>query len=343
MEAFLSELDLAVIVVSWNVRDLLARCLHSVQTSLTGSSLSWQIVVVDNASEDGSPAMVRHVFPEVALIELPENRGFAAANNAALRALVPSVPTAQGTRRPKRESPRYVLLLNSDTEVVGRAIPLLLAYLGSNADVGVVGPQLCFSDGSIQSSRRRFPTVGTLFWESTPLEQLWADNPWVRRYRVHDRPNDVEQESDWLVGACLLVRVEAISRAGLLDEGYFLYFEELEWCWRIRQAGWRVVYLPDARVIHHEGRSSEQVPLQRQLYFGRSKVRYTRQVFGPGWARLLRLFLLVMYAWKGVLEGAKYLLGHRRELRRERLRIYAAILRDRLSVAGSYESNTEGH
>lgn len=311
---------MAILIVNWNVRGLLARCLRSVQDALAGAGLSGRVLVVDNASSDGSPEMLRQQFPQVELLVLPENRGFAGGVNAGLAALSPSGEGVTG-------GPRCVLLLNPDVEVPGGAIPALLACLEAHPRVGVVGPRLRYPDGSVQSSRRRFPTEGTLYWESTPLEQLWPANPWVRRYRVLDYPVEVEQDVDWLVGACLLVRGEALAQTGPLDEGFFLYFEELEWCRRIKQAGWRVLYCPTAQVIHHEGRSSEQVPLQRQLYFQRSKLRYARQAFGPGAAGRLRLFLLAMYAWQWLLEGAKWLLGHRRALRAERMGMYGQILR----------------
>lgn len=334
--------DVAVVVVSWNVRDLLARCLDSVQASLADSGLSWQLVVVDNASTDGTRDVIRRDFGETALFVLPQNRGFAAANNVALGAMglggaLSPVPASAQSRAlgtgkcpVPLARPRFVLLLNPDTEVDGAAIPQLVSYLEAHADVGVVGPQLRFADGSVQGSRRRWPSLGTLFWESTPLEQCWPGNPWARRYHVRDRADDVEQEVDWLVGACLLVRTEAIEGAGPLDEGYFLYFEEMEWCRRLREAGWRVVYLPAARVLHHEGRSSEQVPLQRHLLFQRSKLRYARESFGPAVAGLLRWFLLAMYGWQFLLEAAKWLLGHKRALRRERIRVYGAVLRSGL-------------
>lgn len=307
--------ELTVVIVSWNVRELLARCLRSVQASLAARGVAGRVIVVDSASSDGSAEMVRRDFPEVTLLALEENRGFAAACNAALAT---------------REGAEVWALLNADVEVEEGAIPHLLEYLKARPEVGVVGPQLRLPDGAVQPSRRRFPTSGTLFWESTLLEEYFPDNPWVRRYRMQDRPDDVKQEVDWLVGACLLVRAEAIAQAGLLDEGYFLYFEELEWLQRIRRAGWRVVYLPSARVTHHGGRSTEQVPLGRHLHFQRSKVRYARATFGPAVASLLRLFLLATHAWKFLVEGAKFLLGHRRDMRRERMRVYAAVLRDRL-------------
>ncbi len=309
------QVDLAVLIVNWNVRDLLARCLCSLARSLAESDLSWQALVVDNASGDGSAEMLRGKFSHIRLLELPENRGFAGGVNAGLRAL-------------EAVNPRYLLLLNPDVEVVGPAIPHLVACLEAHPEVGVVGPQLRFPDGTPQSSRRRFPTFGTLFWESTPLELLWPGNPWARRYHLRDRPDDQEQEVDWLVGACLLARWEVFQQAGRWDEGFFLYFEETEWFRRVRRVGWRVHYLPAAQVVHHEGRSTAQVPLRRHLFFQKSKIRYTRQVWGPAAAGLLRLFLLTMAAWQWLLEGAKYLLGHKRPLRRERLHLYAAILRD---------------
>ncbi|MGB9723045.1 MAG: glycosyltransferase family 2 protein [Chloroflexia bacterium] len=312
--------ELTVVIVSWNVRELLARCLRSVQASLAAGGLAGRVIVVDSASTDGSAEMVRRDFPEVTLLALEENRGFAAACNAAL------TPTPL----PGGEGVRAFLLLNADVELEPEAIPRLASYLEAHPEVGVVGPQLRSPDGTVQSSRRRFPTVGTLFWESTLLEEVFPGNPWVRRYRMQDRPDDVEQEVDWLVGACLLVRDEAVSQAGPLDEGYFLYFEELEWLQRIRRAGWRVVYLPSVRAIHYGGRSTAQVPLERHLHFQRSKVRYARATFGPAVASLLRLFLLATHGWKFLVEGAKFLLGHRRDLRRERMRVYAAILRDGL-------------
>ena len=203
--------DLTVVVVSWNVRELLARCLESVRASLVSSGLSWQLAVVDNASTDGSPKVVHESFPEAALFVLPQNRGFAAANNAALRAMglagAPSPAPPSGQSRPPGAGkcpvplsrPRFVLLLNPDAEVEAGAIRNLLSYLENHPDTGVVGPQLRFPDGSVQSSRRRLPSLGTLFWESTPLEQLWPGNPWARRYHLRDRPDDVSHSLEMSV------------------------------------------------------------------------------------------------------------------------------------------------
>ncbi len=271
--------------------------------------------------------MVRREFPEVELLALAENRGFAAAVNAGLRALGVAAQVA-----PQPEE-GWVLLLNADTEPAGSALAEMLACGAAHPEAGVIGPRLISPDGTLQPSMRRFPTPATLFWESTVLEQYFPRNPWARRYRMEDRSADVLQEVDWLVGACLLVRKSAIAVAGPMDEGYFLYFEELEWCQRIRRAGWKVLYLPSACVIHHGGKSSEQVPLQQHLAFQRSKLRYARQTFGPRLATGLRLFLLAMYAWKWAVEACKLALGHRPGVRRERMAVYAALLRDGLKAS----------
>lgn len=317
---------LAVVIVSWNVRDLLRRCLRAVEESLAGSGISYEIVVVDNASHDSTPAMLRAEFPQVRLLEPGRNLGFVGGNNLALRAL--------GFER-GAPVPAYVLLLNPDTEPPGDALPVLVRYMQTHAAVVVVGPRLCYADGSTQSSRRRFPTRPTFFWESTLLERLWPANPWKRHYHCADTDETAEQGVDWLVGAALLVRSEAIVSAGLLDERFFMYSEELEWQRRLQEhrAGSRgapIVYLPTAIIIHHEGRSSEQVPAARHIHFQRSKLLLAQIWYGRKFAALLRGFLLLCYLWELLIESSKYLLRHRRDLRRQRMRVYAQVLADGL-------------
>jgi N-acetylglucosaminyl-diphospho-decaprenol L-rhamnosyltransferase len=300
--------DLSVIIVNWNVRDLLRRCLHSILANLPACQL--EIIVVDNGSTDGSPEMVRTEFPQVHLMANPDNRGFTAANNQGLA-------VARG---------RYVLLLNPDTEVVGDALETLVAFADAHPDVGVVGPQLLNPDGTVQSSRRRFPTLATALLESTWL-QPYAPRRLLARYYVLDRPDDEVQDVDWVTGAALMARREAVEQVGPLDEGFFMYSEELDWCRRFRAAGWRVVYLPTARVIHHEGKSSEQVLPARHIHFQTSKIRYFRKYHGPAAAEVLRLVLLSNYLWQIGVEGAKWLLGHKRPLRAERIAAYRQVVR----------------
>jgi N-acetylglucosaminyl-diphospho-decaprenol L-rhamnosyltransferase len=339
-------IDLSVIIVSWNVRDLLRRCLDSILDTRywildTGRSMagagvdhpassiqhpvssiehpasSLEIIVVDNASTDGSVEMVQAEFPGVRLITNAENRGFPAANNQ-------GIAVARG---------RYVLLLNPDTEVVGDALATMVAFADEHLDVGVVGPQLLDPDGFVQSSRRRFPTLATAFFESTWL-QPHAPRRLLDRYYVRDQPDDTVLDVDWVKGAALMARREAIERVGPMDERFFMYSEELEWCRRFRDAGWRVVYLPTAQVVHHEGKSSEQVLPARHIYFQTSKVRYFRQYHGRVAAGALRLFLLGSYVWQLGLEGAKWLVGHRRPLRAARVAAYWQVLRSGLRERG---------
>ena len=323
--------DLSIVIVSWNVRDLLRRCLLSVireqgavirdQGSGTrdqgsGTShrfLATEIIVVDNGSTDGSIEMMRGEFPAVHLIANASNPGFPAANNQGLA-------VARG---------RYVLLLNPDTEVVGEALATMLAFADSQPDVGVVGPQLLNPGGSVQSSRRRFPTLATAFFESTWL-QPYAPRRLLERYYVFDRPDDATQDVDWVKGAALLARREALERVGPMDEKFFMYSEELDWCRRFREAGWRVVYLPTAQVVHHEGKSSEQVVAARHIHFQTSKVRYFSKYHGAVAAEGLRLFLLGHYVWQLGLEGAKWLVGSKRPMRTERVAAYWQVLQSRL-------------
>ncbi|OGO40724.1 MAG: hypothetical protein A2Z04_00930 [Chloroflexi bacterium RBG_16_57_9] len=203
----------------------------------------------------------------------------------------------------------------------------MVKYLDGHPEVGVIGPQLLNPDGSVQSSRRRFPTLATAFLESTILQQWIPQNPILTRYYALDRPDDAIQTVDWVVGACLMARREAVEQVGWLDEGFFMYSEELDWCRRIRLAGWQVVYLPVAQVIHHEGKSSEQVIPARHIRFQRSKLRYFQKHHGPAATSVLRAFLLATYGYQLVEEAAKWLVGHKRPLRRERVSVYWQVLR----------------
>jgi N-acetylglucosaminyl-diphospho-decaprenol L-rhamnosyltransferase len=310
--------DLSIVVLSWNVCDLLRQCLKSVARDRPLSAdhppLTTEFIVVDNASSDGSVEMVRAEFPHVRLIANQANRGYTGGNNDGIAAA----------------SGRYVMILNPDTEVLDDALAAMVAYADAHLDVGIVGPQLLNPDGSVQSSRRRFPTLMTGLFESTWLEPLAPRNI-LRRYYVLDQPDDAIQEVDWLFGACFLVRREVIQQVGMLDEGFFMYSEEMDWCRRIRQAGWKVVYLPTAQVFHYGGKSSDQVAAQRHIYFQTSKVRYFRKHHGALAAGVLRVALLAMYAWQLALEAAKGALGHKRTLRRERVRAYWQVLRSGLT------------
>jgi Predicted glycosyltransferases len=336
--------ELSIIIVSWNVADLLRDCIESIHRSLASSGIEYDIHVVDSASSDGTPAMLRQSFPEVVLYESPTNIGFAGGNNLALCAL----GFGQGPN--SKPAVPFVMLLNPDTRVESDAIPQLLNYLKAHPELVAVGPQLRYGDGTLQSSRRRFPTSASFFWESTPLERLWPDNPWKRHYHYAERSPDQEQRVGWLVGAALLVRSSAIVRAGLLDEGFFMYSEELEWQYRLQLTNTptteltnfeQIGYLPSAVITHYEGRSSEQILARRHINFQLSKIRLARLLKGPFVSACLRRFLIACYLWELAVETAKLLIGHRRDLRRQRVAIYSEVLRS-LNDERNFEEKASG-
>ena len=303
-------MDLSVIIVNWNVKELLRNCLHSLLEA--GSGLALEIIVVDSASTDGSVQMVRQEFPQVKLSASSDNLGYSRGNNTGCR-------IAQG---------RYFLLLNPDTVVQPDALQRLVGYMESHPAVGALGPQLLWPDGSVQSSRRRLPTLGTLFWESTLLGQWFPHNRHIQYYHILDHSDQETQTVEWVVGAALFIRRETWEQVGPLDEAFFMYFEETDWLRRCAEAGWQIVYLPEARIIHYEGKSSEQGLGARAVRFQRSKLYYTRKYFGPGWSGLLRTFLWLTFAFQWAEETAKWLIGHRRPLRRQRMGAYRQVLRE---------------
>ncbi len=311
----MSKYQLSIVVVSWNVRDVLRDCLRSIEQ--THDDIAVEVIVVDSASTDGSPAMVATEFPQVTLIAVTENVGFPRGNNM-------GIAKAHG---------RYILLLNPDTVLHENALTHMVTYLENHLDVGVVGAQLLNDDGSVQSSRRRFPTLTTAFFESTWL-QAHAPQRILHRYYALDMADDQTADVDWVMGACLMTRQEIAQTIGGLDEGYFMYSEELDWCRRIKMAGWRVVYLPTAQVTHYQGKSSEQVVAQRHIYFNRAKLRYFRKYHGRLPTLLLRLFLLLNYLAQLLLEAGKGVMGHKRPLRWQRVQAYWLVLRSGLRPAG---------
>ena len=306
-------MDLSIIIVNWNVRDLLRRCLQSIPEAATG--LTYEIIVVDNASSDGSDQLV-HAFPHVHWIQNLENVGFTRANNQGLAA-------SQG---------RYICFLNPDTVLRPKALSILVEYLDTHPKVGIVGPQLRYPDGTLQPSRYRFPTPMMALMESTPLAWAWPDNPWARAYHCAGCPPDRPHTVDWLNGACLMVHREVIAQVGAFDERFFMYSEELDLCRRAKDAGWEVMYVPDAVVVHYEGQSSGQAVLARDVNFNRSKVRYFYKHHGVLTAHLVRWGLRLEYGAQLLLEAAKWLVGHKRPLRAQRVRVYWAVIRDALGA-----------
>ena len=326
--------DLSLVLVSWNVWDHVRACLnelaaHSRSTNDSNvralssaeagqPDLTFEVVLVDACSSDATPDLIPALFPWVRFLPQPDNTGFSRGNNIGWRA----------------SHARSIFLVNPDTLVDSAALRELHGALWMCPDVGLVGPRLVRSNGELQPSRRRFPQHLTGFWESTWLGRAWPNNPWARRYHCRQWPDDFRQEVDWLEGAALMVRRDVLERIGGFDERLFMYSEETDLCLRIREAGWRIQYCPEAEIIHHGGVSSDQVPARTHIVFNTSKVFYYRKHFGMLWSELLRRFLLCEFALQLGLEFAKLMVGHRVALRRDRIHGYRRVLGTGLRSTG---------
>ena len=295
------KVDISIIIVNWNTRELLARCLQSVISSFESQVSSpasqpatrnpqpatrnlqpatrnlqpatCEVFVVDNASTDGSAQMVRECFPWVRLIENAENVGFARANNQA-------ISQSQGG---------YVLLLNSDTEVYPGALKAMVQFMEGRPQAGGCGPRLLNADGSLQVSCHPMLTPEREFWRLLFLERLWRRATYAQERWDRQVPRSVEV----IKGACFLLRRTALEQVGSLDEGYFMYTEEMDLCYRLLRAGWQLWWMPQAVVKHYGEASSKQVAEAMYVQLYRSKVQFYRKFGGPRRAtrfkRLLRL------------------------------------------------------
>lgn len=255
---------LSVIIVSWNTQSLLRRCLETLKDELSG--IEHEVYVVDNASADGSAPMVAKEHAWVHLLANRENRGFAAANNQAL-----ALATGQ-----------YLLLLNPDTEVLPGSLHTLVQFLDEHSDAGVVAPQLLNSDGSIQRSCRQFPTFAGMLYELLGLSRLFPGRAQFRQYKMLDWNHDDERQVDQPEGACLLTRRAVIDEVGALDEGFFMLFEEVDWCYRVKKAGWQIWFTPSAQIVHHYGQSINQVKVRMILSSHRGLYRFWRKHYQNG-------------------------------------------------------------
>lgn len=266
---------LAVIIVSWNVRDLLAACLTSLYADLDRAGLEAQVWVVDNASTDGSPEMVRSQFPQVRLIANRHNAGFAAGNNQALREVLALTPD------PDPSSEDAVLLLNPDTEVQPGALAALVDWLEKAPRVAVIGARLSYGDGSFQHSAFRFPRLMQIAFDLFPLPPRLYESRLNGRYPRALYERGTPFEIDHPLGAAMLVRSTAIRQVGLLDEGFHMYCEEIDWCMRMRAAGWRVYCVPRAHVLHYAARSTGQIRTAAFVHLWRSRQRLYAKHYGP--------------------------------------------------------------
>jgi GT2 family glycosyltransferase len=258
------KLDVSVIIVNWNTRELLRQCLESIRVQTRG--ITYETIVVDNASVDQSATMVKVEYPEAILIENTENRGFAAANNQGIR-----ISTG-----------RYVLLLNSDTLVLDRAITRTVEYSDQNVQYGVVGCQVWEDEFTIQETCFNFHTPWNVFCVVTGLAKLFPRSVVLGGDKMRYWDRMTEREVEVVSGMFMLVRCEAVDAVGLLDEHFFIYCEEADWCFRLHQAGWKSYFWPGAKIIHRDGggKSTAQVNVKMEVQKVKSLLFFIRKHYG---------------------------------------------------------------
>jgi len=285
-------LDLGIVIVNWNTRDLLRACLKTVFASQ--GDFTYSVVVVDNASDDGSAAMIRQEFPQAELIANAENVGYPRGNNIGLRRL-----GYHGARDVDAAAPRYALLLNPDTEVPAEALWRMIQFMDSRPDIGAAGPKLVLTDGSLDKAcRRGFPTPMVSFYHYSGLARLFPRHRRFGRYNMTFADEDHELEVDSVVGACMQVRKAAIEQAGLLDEAFFMYGEDLDWAYRVKQAGYKVWYYP-AVTVHHVKRAASRRSPKAQFEFWRAMLIFYRKHFRRGTLYPVHLMILTALLFKG--------------------------------------------
>ena len=266
--------ELSIVIVTWNSRKDIDRCLHALSAS--GTRTPMEILVVDNASGDGTAAFVQSAFPGVVVLMSGTNAGFASGNNLALN-------RAQG---------RYLLLLNPDTVVHPGALDVLVRFMDDHPGVWACGPPLFNADGSPQRTGVRFPGIWNLLVESLFLDRAFPGTRLFGGHRQLYCDPEVPRSVDYLQGSCLLVRRSAMERVGELDEGFFMYFEETDWCRRMKEAGGEVWYVPGPGVIHFGGGATGHYDEPRLLFYHRSLLRFFRKHHSPAAGVVLRLMLV---------------------------------------------------
>jgi GT2 family glycosyltransferase len=272
-------LDVSIIIVNWNTKELLGNCLNSIYEQ--AGDVDYEVIVVDNASSDGSVEMLKKEFPDVCIIENTENRGFAVANNQAIK-------IAKG---------RYILLLNSDTIICDSAIEKTVRYADRHPEAAAVGCQVRESPDKIQMTCFRYPSLLTVFLRASGLAALFKYNRFFGQEETLSWGRDTEREVDIVSGMFMLVRHEAIRQVGLMDETYFLYFEDTDWCYRFFKAGWKMLFWPGARVVHigAGSKSTDQDGLRMFVQFQKSLLIFFKKHYGNLSYFVARLMLSVSF------------------------------------------------
>jgi O-antigen biosynthesis protein len=249
--------ELSIIIVSWNVKDLLRKCLASVE--MNKNIIDLEVFVVDNASHDGSAEMVKQEFPWVKLTASKENLGFAKGNNLAI----------------KQATGEYVLLLNPDTEIFSDTLGKSLQFMRSHSDVGAMGCRMIYADGKSQLSIRNFPTLWPVFLMLIKAPKIFSELKAIKKYLAEDFDYNKTQTVDQIMGAYMIIPKIALDKVGLLDERFFNWFEEVDFCKRLWQSGYKVYYFSDTKIIHHGGKSfGQQSIVNNQRVFFSSALKY---------------------------------------------------------------------
>jgi len=245
--------DVSIIIVNYNTRQLTLDCLASVYKSIT--SYQYELIVVDNASHDGTVEAIRDTYPEVRLIANRDNTGFAVANNQGME-------IAKG---------RYILLLNSDTVVKKDTLDIMIEFMDSHPEMGASGCKVILPDGSLDKAcKRGFPTPSASFYYAFGISRMFPERPKFNQYQLGHLSPDDEYPVDCLVGAFMLVRRETIDQVGGLDETFFMYGEDIDWCYRIKEAGWGIYYYPRTYIVHYKGASARRKPMKIIYEFHRA-------------------------------------------------------------------------
>lgn len=255
--------EVSVVVVNWNTQDILCDCLRSIYEQ--GGEIDLEVIVIDNASTDGSVEMLKKDFPQVTLIENSKNRGFAAANNQ-------GIDISKG---------RYVLLLNSDTVVLDDAIAKTAAFADSHPEAAVVGCRVLNPDRTLQPTCFMFPSILNMLLSSTYLYKLFPKSKFFGRERMTWWNRNDIREVDVVTGCFMLVRQDVIKKVGSMDEQFFMYGEETDWCYRFKQAGWKILFTPFAEIIHLGGQSAKKKAVTMIVQIRKSILQFMKKHHGP--------------------------------------------------------------
>lgn len=263
-------MDLSILIVNYNTRELTLDALRSVYRSQT--NYTFEVILIDNHSTDGSVEAIKEEFPQVKIIENQENVGFAKANNQGIR----------------RAAGRYILLLNSDTIIQPDTLEIMLRFMDQHPNIGASGCKVVLPDGSLDKAcRRGFPTPSASFYYAFGLAKLFPHVPKFNQYQLSYLDPDDDYPVDCLVGAFMLVRREVIDHVGMLDEDFFMYGEDVDWCYRIKKAGWEIYYYPKTSIIHYKGAGKKRKSRKVVYEFHRAMILFHRKHYQKSYSWLV--------------------------------------------------------